>query len=187
MKFFLFLTFLLTFKVQAATYIVAQGGYMKLAQDAAMESNVTPAGFLYGGGLGIRKDYFEFEALILKGSAQDKIRHDGRDNTLVHEQTSLILAMNFYMLKSLYVRAGFGVHKVDQTLGDQVGAASQIGARASYGMIEDDLTEGVILGAGYVLYNGKHMDIFTQIERQDFSSVESGVWNATLGFKWYLE
>lgn len=183
-----FLIFLVSFSAGAANYyMVGQGGYLKLSQDAAVENNVSPAGLSYGGGLGFRKDFFEFEAILLKGSGEDDIIHDNQDNSLVHDQTSLLLALNFYLNKSFYIRAGFGVHKIDQQLGDEVNAASAEGAKEEYGIVENEVSEGVLFGGGFVLYNGKSMDLFTQVERYSYSSIKSGAWNASLGFRYYLQ
>lgn len=183
----LFLTCFVCLPAKAQYYFSGQGGYLQLSQDAAADKKVTPTGLSYGAGFGRRKDFFEFEALLLKASAEDEILHDGEENTLVHEQLSLILALNFYLTKKFYLRGGFGVHKIDQSLGDEVSETSELGAKKAYGMAEDEVVEGITLGLGYTLYNGKNTDFFVQLEHYNYPSVESAAWNASLGFRFYLQ
>lgn len=112
----------------------------------------------------MRSGAFEFEGMLLKANLSGDIDHDGQGNTLNHAQTSLILAFNFYLTKSFYARFGYGFHRVDQALGDEVSAASQEGAEKAYGLKENTVTEGVTYGTGFVLYDSTKLGVFTQFE-----------------------
>lgn len=98
-----------------------------------------------------------------------------------------MLALNFYLNKSLYIRAGYGIHKINQELGTPVSAPSEQGAESAYGMVQNKISEGIIVGAGLVIFHGKSLDMYTQIEKLNFSSVDSGGWNASIGFRYYLQ
>jgi hypothetical protein len=108
-KIILFLTGLVSFSTHAQIYYVGQGGYLKLAQAGAKENSVYPSGLSYGGGIGFRKNYFEFESLIFKASGEGALIHDGIKNKFQHEQTSLLLGLNFYLNKHLYARFGYSI------------------------------------------------------------------------------
>jgi hypothetical protein len=159
---------------------------MKLYQDKAVEDRVYPAGAFYGLGYGVRKNYLEFEGVFSKASAKDDVNHDGVKNTMVHEESSLKFAMNFYLNKSFYARLGVGFYKVNQELGKDVSEASQEGAKKEFGLKEDFMTEGLTLGVGYVIYNSTKMAFFTQLERSEYSSLKASSWNLGLGFRYYL-
>lgn len=186
-RYWLLLIFLVSFSAQAQMLVTAQGGYLKLAQDAAQDKNVSPGGLSYGAGIGVRRQYLEFESLFLKGSGEDDIVHDNADNKLVHQQSSLIFALNFYLSKNLYARFGYGLHKVHQELKTPVSEASEAGAVKAYGMQDDALTEGVIFGAGYIIARTKKIDCFVQLEKYEYTTIKSGAWNASLGIRIYLD
>lgn len=185
-KLLLFLSLLVCQAAYAQVYLLGQAGYSQLNQSDAAANNVHPSGITYGAGAGFRNGFFEFEGTLLKANLSGDINHDGEDNTLNHAQTSMLLAFNFYLTKRFYVRLGYGFHKVDQTLGDGVSAASQEGAERAYGMKEDALTEGVIYGGGYVIYDSNRLGLYTQIENMTMSTLGASAWNASLGFRWYL-
>jgi hypothetical protein len=170
-----------------SSYIVGQGGYSQLNQKDAASNNVYPSGMSYGAGAGMRSGPYEFEALLLKANLSGEIDHDGEKNTLEHSQTSLIVAFNFYFTKNFYARFGYGLHKVDQTLGDDVSAASQEGAEKAYGLKEDKLTEGIVYGAGFVFYDSAKLGLYTQFENMTMSTLQASAWNLSLGFRFYLK
>ena len=185
LKVLLFLTVLLPALCQAQIYGLLQGGYSQLNQESIADHKVYPSGMTYGAGMGIRKDYFELEASFHKFNAEGEIDHDGQKNSLIHEQSSVLLALNFYLSKKFYARLGYGFHMVDQTLDKDVSDASASGAQKAYGMKEDAMTGGILYGAGYVIYNGTRTSIYTQIENATMSSLGASAWNAVLGFKIY--
>jgi hypothetical protein len=170
-----------------SSYFLGQGGYSQLNQKEAASNNVYPTGMSYGAGAGMRSGPYEFEAVFLKANLSGEIDHDGQKNTFEHSQTSLILAFNFYFTKNFYARFGYGVHKVDQTLGDGVSAASQEGAEKAYGLKEDKLTEGIVYGAGFVFYDSTKLSLFTQFENMTMSTLQGSAWNLSLGFRYYLK
>jgi len=65
--------------------------------------------------------------------------------------------------------------------------ASLEGARKAYDLQEDKVTDGVLYGAGFVIYDGKKLSIYTQFENMHMSSINATAWNAGLGFKVYLD
>ncbi len=170
---------------QAQLYYIGQGGYLRLAQDAAAENSVYPTGLSYGGGVGFRKNYFEFESLIFKASAEDNLIHDGVKNKMLHEQTSLLLGLNFYMSKSFYARLGYGLHRIDQHLDKSLSSASEAGAIKEYNLKEKALSEGLYIGAGYIIYNGSKLALFVQLDKYGYSTMKSGALNGSLGFRYY--
>jgi hypothetical protein len=184
-KILLFLTILLPALCQAQVYGLLQGGYSQLNQDSIADHKVYPSGMSYSAGLGIRKDYFELEASYQKFSGKGEIDHDGQKNSLIHQQSSVILALNFYLSKKFYARLGYGFHMVDQTLDKDISDASASGARKAYGMKEDSMTGGVLYGAGFVLYSGTRASIYTQIENATMSSLGASAWNGVLGIRIY--
>lgn len=186
-KLLLFLTVLLTSVAQAQVYALLQGGYSQLNQQKPSANNVYPTGTTLGGGIGFRKNFYEFEGSFQKFSLAGEIDHDGKSNTMTHSQASLLLAFNFYFNKRFYARFGYGFHKVDQTLDKKVSEASMEGARKAYDLQEDKVTDGVLYGAGYVIYDGKRLSIYTQFENMHMSSINATAWNAGLGFKVYLD
>jgi hypothetical protein len=184
-KFLLFLTILLPTLCQAQIYGLLQGGYSKLNQDSIAEHKVYPSGTTYSGGIGVRKEYFELEASFQKFSGKGEIDHDGKKNTLMHEQSSVLFALNFYLNKRFYARLGYGFHQVDQKLEKEISSASESGARKAYGMKEDVLTDGVLYGMGFVIYNGTRVSLYTQIENATMPSLGASAWNGVLGLKIY--
>lgn len=171
----------------AQLYYLGEGGYLRLNQEAASKNSVYPSGFSYGGGLGFRKNYFEFETLILKAKAEDDLLHDGVENKMLHEQTSLLLGLNFYLSKKFYARFGYGLHKIDQKLKTPVSSASEAGAKKEYNLKEDELSEGIYFGAGFLLYNGSKFALYIQADKYDYASMNSGAWKGSLGFRYYSD
>lgn len=184
-KLLLFLTILLSLPAQAQLYVLGQGGYFVLNQEATDANNVTPAGYSYGGGIGMRKNYFEFEASILKASGTADLTHDGVDNSLQHDQTTLSFSLNFYLSKAFYARMGYSTHKIDQSFGEEFSAVSQTGAEREYDLKEGDTSEGFHFGAGYVFYDAGKISMFVQVERYNFATFDGGAWNTSLGFRIY--
>lgn len=185
MKIWPFLIVLISYSAQAQMYFLGQGGFAQLNQDAASENNVRPRGMSYGAGLGIRKDYLEVEGILQKMSLAGEIDHDGAKNSLIHEDTSFTVALNFYLSRSFYARLGYAFHRIDQSLETPVSDASMAGARTAYNIQEDAIIDGVTYGGGYVIYNGKKLDIFTQFESMNLSPAEASVWNFALGFRYH--
>jgi len=171
----------------SGTYILGQLGYMRVSQEKAIENDVYPSGPTYGGGIGYRQNFMEFEGFFVKGSAEGEINHDGVKNNIVHSQSSMILAGNFYFNSAIYARFGYGFHKVKQELSKGVSAASEAGATKEYGLKDDTLTEGIIFGGGLVFFDTKSTAFFTQLERYDFGTMQSAAWNWSLGFRFYLK
>lgn len=184
-KLMLILTLLVPQLGYAQIYGLIQGGYSQLNQDSAASHKVYPTGLSYSGGIGVRKEYFELEATLQKFTGQGDLEHDGVKNTFIHEQASLLFALNFYLSKRFFARLGYGFHKVDQSLDKEVSTASDLGAKKAYGMKEDVMTDGILYGAGFVLYNGARMSIYTQIENASMSSLGASTWNGALGIKIY--
>lgn len=184
---FLILTFLVPCLAQAQIYGLLQGGYSKLSQDSLSDHKVYPAGTSYAAGIGIRKDYFELEASFQKFAGKAEIDHDGQKNTLMHDQASVLFALNFYLSKRFYARLGYGFHKADQTLEKELSEASAAGARKAYGIKEDVLTDGILYGVGFVILNGTRVSLYTQIENASMSSLGATAWNGVLGLKIYTK
>lgn len=187
LKFLIFLTLLLSGGVHAQVYGLLQGGYSQLNQQKIASNNVYPVGPTMGAGVGLRKNFYEFEGSFQKFNLAGEIDHDGKSNTLKHAQTSLIFAFNFYFNKRFYARFGYGFHKVDQTLDKEVSDASMEGARKAYDLQEDKITDGILYGAGFVLYDGNKMSIYTQFENMHMSSISASAWNVALGLKLYID
>jgi hypothetical protein len=184
-KLLLFLTILVSLPAQAQLYVLGQGGYFVLNQEATDANNVTPAGYSYGGGIGMRKNYFEFEVSLLKASGTADLAHDGVDNSLNHEQTTLSFSLNFYLSKAFYARMGYSTHKIDQSFGEEFSPVSQAGAEDEYDLKEGSTSEGFNLGAGYVIFDGSNTSLFVQIERFNYATFNGGAWNTSLGFRIY--
>ena len=184
-KILLILSGLVSFSVHAQMYFLGQGGYAFLNQDAATEHNVRPKGLSYAAGLGTRKDYLEVEGVLQKMSLAGEIDHDGAANSLIHEDTSLTLALNFYLSRSIYLRLGYAIHRINQSLEKPVSDASMAGARSAYNIQENVIIDGVTYGGGYVLFNGSKMDVFTQFENMNLSPAEATTWNFSLGFRFH--
>ncbi len=187
LKYLPFIPLLSAYSAWSQIYLGAQAGYLHFNQETAAKNDVYPTGQTYGVAMGMRKDYLELEAALLKGSAESKITHDGKDNKLKHEQTSLLLGMNFYLNRRIYARFGYGLHKVDQSFASPMSPLSTAGAKEAYALVEDEVTEGIFYGAGLVLINGKAVSLFAQIERMDLSTVSAGAWNSSLGLRIYLD
>lgn len=184
-KLLLFLTIFISFSAQAQLYVLGQGGYFVLNQEATDANNVTPSGYSYGAGIGMRKNYFEFEATLFKATGEADLQHDGIDNTLKHEQTTLSLSLNFYLSKAFYARMGYSTHKIEQSFGEEFSSVSQAGAEDEYELKEGTTSEGFHFGAGYVLFDGKKTSLFVQLERFNYATFEGGAWNTSLGFRIY--
>ncbi len=175
-----------TFPAFADVYVLGQGGYLKLRQEKAMENNVTPTGTSMGGGIGFRDKFYEFEAVFLKSTAEDDVIHDDEKNKMVHEQTSLLFGLNFYLTEKFYARFGYGFNRVNQELKKPVSTASAAGAKDAYGLTENTVTDGPLFGAGFVLYNGNKGTLFTQFEYLSYSSIDAGAINLSVGFRFYF-
>lgn len=185
-KFLSILILFVAFPAWSSVYFVGQGGLLRLYQKAAEENNVVPQGFSYGGGIGFRQNFFEYEAVVLKSTAEADVKHDGQSNTMVHNQSSILLALNFYLKKEIYLRVGYGFHRIDQRLGKETSDASAAGAKEAYDFQEKAVSEGVFFGGGYVIFDTKSLDCFVQLERFDFSTYDAGAWNVSLGIKFRL-
>lgn len=181
----LFLTLLLPALGQAQIYGLGQVGYARLNKEEPASKRVFPTGMTFGLGIGVRRDFFELEASYQKFSGSGDINHDKVDNSLIHKQSSFILALNFYLSKKFYARLGYGFYKVDQSLDKKVSDASTEGARKTYGIKENVMTDGFVYGAGYVIYDSSSMAIYTQIENQNMSSLGASSLSGVLGIKVY--
>lgn len=170
----------------ARTFFTGEVGYLTLRQAPALENRVSPRGPSFGGGLGFRQQYYEFEAKFLSSTAEDDVIHDDQKNTMVHEQKSYLLGFNFYLTKSIYLRAGYGMTRVNQTLKKEVSAASEAGAKKSYGLAENKVTDGPLFGGGFVFLDRRSLLLYTQLEYMSFASLKGGAWNASLGFRFYF-
>jgi hypothetical protein len=169
------------------TAFIGQYGLLKLSQDAAQKQHVSPTGSSFGGGFSVRKDYLELETVYLQSTAEAKITHDNISNTLVHKQASVLVNLNFYLFKYLYARAGVGLHKISQSFKKPMSEASTAGAKDSYGVKDSLYTQGLLLGVGVVLLETSSVTIFTQLDKMTFPSMNSGAWNASLGFRFYVD
>lgn len=185
LKYLLFLTVLLSSVVKAQVYVLGQGSYSQLNQQKQASNNVYPSGTGYGAGVGYRKRFYEFEGSFQKFNLSGDINHDDKSNSILHSQISFIMAFNFYFTDRFYGRFGYGFHKIDQTLDKEISDASTEGARKAYNLQEDKMTDGILYGAGFVLYNGRKISIYTQIENMHMSSISASAWSASLGFKFY--
>ncbi len=187
LKTLLILTTLLSLSAYAQTYALFQGGYGQYNQKDAASHKVYPSGTSYGAGLGVRKNFFEVEAVFEKFTGKAEVDHDDKSNSIIHKQSSFLLALNFYLNKSLYARLGYGFYRVDQNLDKVVSAASEEGAKKAYGIKEDAISDGVLYRGGFVIYDGKKINIYTQFENQVITSLKANSWNASLGFKFYFD
>jgi hypothetical protein len=185
LRLLVFLTAFISFSVQAQLFVVGQGGYFVLNQEATDANNVTPTGFSYGGGVGMRKNYFELEAVLVKANAESELEHDGVSNTLQHDQTSLVFSLNFYLSKTIYARVGYSTHKIDQKFGEEFSAVSQTGAEEEYEIKDGSTSEGFHVGGGWNFYDRGKLSMFVQIERFNFATFDGGAWNTSLGFRVY--
>lgn len=166
-------------------FFTAQGGYLAVSQDKSSKNDVYPTGTSFGGGIGFREQFYEFEAVFFQAKAEAEINHDNSKNKIIHDQASLLLNLNFYITQRLYARMGYGLHKVDQTLDKKVSPASEAGAKAAYGLSSNDLEDGINLGAGFVFLKARDFSLFIQTERGGLTS-ESSFWNSSLGVRIYL-
>lgn len=187
LRYLLFLTVLVSGMAEAQIYGVLQGNYSQLKQQKQASNNVYPTGAGYGAGIGFRKNFYEFEAMINKLNLAGDIDHDGESNTIKHDQTSLMLAFNFYFNKVFYARLGYGFHKIDQTLEKDISEASMDGAKKAYDLQENKVTDGILYGAGFVIFDGRKVSLFTQFENMNMSSINGNAWNLSLGLKIYLD
>lgn len=169
------------------TSLVGQYGNLRLNQEAAEKLHVTPSGPSYGVGFTNRKDFLEFEAMYIKAKSEAKIKHDNSTNYLVHEQSSILLNLNFYVFKHLYVRGGIGLHKIEQSLKKPMSDASTEGAKKAYGIHDKEFIQGLLLGAGVVILDTSVVQIFGQLDKMTYPSMDSGAWNASLGFRIYID
>jgi hypothetical protein len=184
-KFLTSLSLLIAFPAFAQMYVLGQGGYGQLKQTAAAANNVYPSGLTYGGGIGVRQKFFELEGLLAKTDLASEIDHDGSKNTLKHSQTTFNLSLNFYLNKRLYLRMGYAFNRIDQTLGKDVSAASEEGAKQTYGMNKNLIADGITYGGGVVIYDGSKVSLFTQLDSLNLPASKANVWNVSVGFRFY--
>lgn len=182
-----FLTLFLSASVLARDeYVVGMVGYGKHSQDSMKDSSTYPIGLSYGGGLGYRNNFYEFELLATKSSYQVDIVHDGTANTLIHDQALFNLSMNFYLLRHLYVRLGYGLGVLEQRTKLPVGGASGEGLKASYGLEKEKI--GVAnLGLGYVFSLGARVNFYGQYEHLMMGDIAAAQSQVSVGFRWYLK
>jgi hypothetical protein len=167
-------------------YVVGMVGYGKHSQDTMKDSSTYPVGTSYGGGLGYRNNFYEFELLATKSNYQVDIVHDGVANTLIHDQALFNLSMNFYLLRHLYVRLGYGLGVIEQKTKLTVGGASGAGLTESYGLVKEKI--GVAnLGLGYVFLLGARMNLYTQYEHFMMGDIAGSQSQVSVGFRWYLK
>lgn len=185
-KVFIILIFLASFPALSQVYVLGDVGYFNLRQKKALENDVTPKGTSFNAGVGFREKFYEVEASYFKTSAEDDVIHDSVKNKMVHKQSSILFALNFYLTDRFYARVGYGFNRIDQKLKKPVSDASDAGADKAYGLVKDKVSDGPLFGAGFVLLDGRHGTVFTQFEYMNFSSVNSGGWNASLGFRFYF-
>jgi hypothetical protein len=173
--------------VFANTVVTLQGGMLQLGQPDAVRHQVTPRGVIYGGGMGLRRDYLEFEAVLLKNTASDSIKHDGADNEMIHDQTSLIFAMNFYIKRWLYARMGYGLHRIKQSFSESMSESSEAGAMREYGIRKNHVSEGMVFGGGALIYDGRNFKTSFQLENFGYSSMNASSWNGSLLLRFYVD
>lgn len=186
LKIILFLSVLVCGVANAQVYGLLQGGYARLNQKEMSENNVYPTGISYGVGAGVRKDFYEVEVSLQKLNLSGEIDHDGKSNTINNSQSTFTFALNFYFTKNVYLRFGYGFHRVEQTLEKPVSTASEEGAKKAYNLRDSTTADGVLYGGGVLLYNSNRLDIFTQVESINMSNLKASVLNASLGLKYYF-
>ncbi len=167
-------------------YVVGLAGYGKHSQESMKDSNTYPVGLSYGAGLGYRANYYEFELLATKSNYLVDIVHDGKPNTLAHEQSLFNLSLNFYLLRHLYVRLGYGLAVIKQEAKIPVAGASGAGLNQSYGLVKEKI--GVAnIGLGYVFWIGNSMNLFTQLEHFAMGDISGSQSQLSAGFRWYFK
>lgn len=113
----------------ASTGIALYGGYAQHRQDDMNDTKTYPTGLTYGAGYLMRKEFYEFEVFVKKGSLNVDITHDNSKNTIEQDQLQLGLALNFFMTKSIYARLGYSFSKLDQKFQKPMSTAIEAGAK----------------------------------------------------------
>ncbi len=171
----------------AGTGLSIYGGYSQHRQDSMEDTNTFPTGLTYGAGYLVRKEFYEIEFYAKKGSFTSEITHDGAKNTIEHDQLQFGAALNFFLTKKLYARLGYNFAKVDQTFQKPMSTASTAAAKNEYGLVEEELVDGLNIGGGYVIWNGKKVDFLVQYDFYYFNKIKATQNSISLGFKYYID
>jgi len=170
----------------ADIYVNGFGGWASHGQDSMLDSNTRPTGLVYGAGFGQRYNYYEFELNASSGKLTSDIEHDGAKNTIQHEQFQATLALNFYLLRSLYVRLGYALTSVEQSTKTPVSGASGEGLQKEY-KLEDKKTDGVVIGGGWVWSELGKMNLYLQYDYYMLPDIKATQHQASAGFRWYIK
>jgi hypothetical protein len=173
------------FGFEHSAYFNVFGGYGKHSQESMKGSNTYPTGITYGVGLGQRNTYYEYELNIAKSNYSVPITHDGLKNKINHDQTHINFALNFYLIRKFYLRAGYGFFIFDQTPETDISGASAEGLRQSYGLKKDKIG-GAVLGGGWVLMSSQTINLYLQYEYTLMPDIKASQTLISSGLRWYF-
>jgi hypothetical protein len=172
--------------VKAEIFVLGQGGLVMHGQTTSTDK-VSLSGYSKAVGVGFRSNFLEFETVYFGSSSEADIMHDNQKNKILHTQSSLIVAMNFYLKKALYFRFGYGFHHLKQSLEKEMSPASTEGALREYNIRSDLTTGALIYGAGICVYETKRLSFFTQFENHSYRPLKAQSWNVSLGVRMHFE
>jgi hypothetical protein len=167
--------------------IAVYGSYAQHRQDEMNDSKTYPTGITYGAGYLIRKEFYEIEFFLKKGTLVSDITHDNNKNQIEQEQLQVGLALNFFLTKSFYARLGYSFAQIDQKFSKPMSAASEAGAKKEYGLVEEKLVDGLNIGAGYVLLSGSRTDFLVQYDFFYYNKIKATQNSISLGIKYYFQ
>lgn len=153
-------------------------------QESMTDSKTIPQGQAFGASFGRRMNYYEFELTLSKGTYTSDIEHDGRSNTINHDQLQFSIALNFYLVKNIYLRIGYGLTDIEQSTETKVSGASGAGLEEEYGLVRDKIT-GLVLGGGYAIVQTSSIQVYVQFEHHVMSEISASQNLATAGVRFY--
>lgn len=153
-------------------------------QESMTDSKTVPQGQAFGASFGRRMNFYEFELTLSKGTYTSDIEHDGRANTINHDQLQFSIALNFYLVKNIYLRIGYGLTDIEQTTDTPVSGASGAGLEEEYGLVKDKIT-GLVLGGGYAIIQTSSIQVYVQLEHHVMSEISASQNLVTAGVRFY--
>jgi hypothetical protein len=153
-------------------------------QESMTDSKTVPQGQAFGVSIGRRMNFYEFELSLSKGIYTSDIVHDGQSNTINQDQLQFTLALNFYLVKNIYLRIGGGITDIDQKTETPVSGASGVGLAQEYGLVNDKITN-VTIGGGYAIIQTSSFQLYLQFEHHVMSDIAASQNLATAGLRFY--
>jgi hypothetical protein len=145
--------------------------------------NISPLGTGFGYILGLRSGFAGLEFGYTGVNAKGDMKHDGADNTISHSQKSYTLTLNLFLNPQLFLKFGYGVHKVSHTLENKVDANKEASINELYGFLNES-KGGMTYGLGFDFFKTrKGFNMYTAIDRHHFHK-EGTTTTVQFGFKY---